>query len=65
MNLAGSADAILIAKNYDLLNYVQEVINWFESHNMDICSERPEVDIVPTPSGGIRIVGLSNMCSER
>ncbi|MCP8304754.1 MAG: TGS domain-containing protein [archaeon] len=65
MNLARNADGMLIVLGYEPLSYTQDVIDCFESHNMDIRSDYPKVEIAQTPSGGIRIVGSSKACDER
>jgi len=65
INLARNADGILIVLGYESVSYVQNLINWFESHNIDISSDYPKVEISPTPSGGIRIVGSSRACHEK
>ncbi len=65
MNLARNAEGILIVLGYEPFSYAQDVIDWFESHNIDLCSDYPKVEIAQTSSGGIRIVGFSNTCDER
>ncbi|MCP8308333.1 MAG: TGS domain-containing protein [archaeon] len=65
MSLSRNADGILIALGHEPLSYVKDVIDWFESHNIDIRSDYPKVEIVSTPSGGIRIVGSSNLCNDK
>ncbi|MGQ9469533.1 MAG: TGS domain-containing protein [Nitrososphaerales archaeon] len=65
MSLSRNADGILIVLGHEPLSYVKDVIDWFELHNMDLSSDYPKAEIIPTPSGGIRIVGSSNFCDDR
>ncbi|MCP8314610.1 MAG: TGS domain-containing protein [archaeon] len=65
MSLSRNADGALIVSGHEPLNYVKDVIDWFEIHNIDIRSDYPKVEIMSTPSGGIRIVGSSNFCNDR
>ncbi|MEM3709577.1 MAG: TGS domain-containing protein [Nitrososphaerales archaeon] len=65
MNLSRNADGILIVLGHEPLDYVKDVIDWFELHNIDIRSDYPKVEIISTPSGGIRIVGSSDFCSKK
>ncbi len=65
MNLSRNADGILIVLGHEPLDYVKDVIDWFELHNIDIRSDYPKVEIISTPSGGIRMVGSSDFCSKK
>ncbi|MEM3383071.1 MAG: TGS domain-containing protein [Nitrososphaerales archaeon] len=65
MNLSRNADGILIVLDNEPLDYVKDVVDWFELHNIDIRSDYPKVEIISTPSGGIRIVGSSDLCSKK
>jgi ribosome-interacting GTPase 1 len=65
ISLSRNADGIIIVLDHEHLNYVKDVIDWFELHNIDIRSDYPKVEIIPTPSGGIRIIGSSNFCDDK
>jgi len=65
MSLSRNADGILIVLGHEPLSYVKDVVDWFELHNIDIRSDYPKVEIISTPSGGIRMVGSSNFCNDR
>ncbi|NWG09019.1 MAG: TGS domain-containing protein [Nitrososphaerales archaeon] len=65
MSLIRNADGILVALGYEPPNYAKDVIDWFEGHNIDIQLNYPRVEIVSTPSGGIRVAGSSDFCNDR
>ncbi len=65
ISLSRNADGLLMVSGHEPLGYVKDVIDWFENHNIDIRSDYPKVEIISTSSGGIRIIGSSNFCSDR
>ena len=65
MSLSRNADGILIVLSREPSSYAKDVIDWFENHNVDIRSDHLKVEIISTPSGGIRIAGSSNFCNDK
>lgn len=64
-NLARNSDLILITVRREGRSYLESLLEWFEEHNLDLKSDFLPVEVRETPSGGIRIVGYSEMVNER
>lgn len=65
MALARNADALLFVVGYEDIEYVRRVLAWFEEHGLDLLADRLAVEVIRTPTGGVRIVGSSPKVSER
>jgi hypothetical protein len=65
MNLCRAADGVVVALGPEGRTYLQEVIAWFEEHNIEVRVPSLPVEVTPTPTGGIRIVGSSKKLDER
>ena len=63
ISIARNADAILVYA--DDQDYANKVIEYFNTRNIDITSNKLKVEIENTPHGGIRIVGSSSNINER
>ncbi|GIU71548.1 MAG: GTP-binding protein [Candidatus Nitrosocaldaceae archaeon] len=63
ISIARNADAILVYADDN--NYADKVIEYFNTRNIDIISDKLKVEIENTPHGGIRIVGNSSYINER
>ena len=64
INLLRNVDGIVVALGFEPITYVHELLEWFEKHNIEVLSPSLTVEIVPMPSGGIRVAGRSFRCSE-
>ena len=65
LSIARNSDIILTPLKEEGRDYVRDLIEWFEEHNIEVKKPRLDVEIKQTPSGGIRVVGSSNYISER
>ena len=65
LNVARNSDIILTPLKDEGVEYVRDLVEWFEEHNIEVKKPRLDVVIKQTPSGGIRVVGSSNYLSER
>jgi ribosome-interacting GTPase 1 len=65
LNVARNSDIILTPLKDEGAEYIRDLVEWFEEHNIEVKKPRLDVVIKQTPSGGIRVVGSSNYLSER
>lgn len=64
VNLLRNVDVIAIALGSDPMNYVHELLEWFETQGIEVLSPNLAAEVLPTSSGGIRVVGRSTRSSE-
>jgi len=65
LSIARNSDVILTPLKEEGREYIKDLIEWFEEHNIEVKKPKLDVEIKHTPSGGIRVVGSSNYISER
>jgi len=65
LSVARNSDVILTPLKDEGVEYIRELVEWFEEHNIEVKKPKLDVEIKQTPSGGIRVVGSSNYLSER
>jgi len=65
LSIARNSDIILTPLKEEGRDYVRDLIEWFEEHNIEVKKPKLDVEIKQTPSGGIRVVGSSDYISER
>jgi len=65
LSVARNSDIILAPLKDEGVEYIKELVEWFEEHNIEVKKPKLDVEIKQTPSGGIRVVGSSNHLSER
>lgn len=63
--LMRAADGLLIVVGFEPDQYVTDLTMWFERHSIDVLSDRPRVELVLTPAGGLRITGTAPHIDER
>ena len=64
LSVARNSDIILTPLKDEGMEYIRDLIEWFEEHNIEVKKPKLDVEIRQTPSGGIRVVGSSNYLSE-
>ncbi len=64
VNLLRNVDAIAVSLGSEPQNYIQELLEWFETHGIEVISPNLAAEVLPTASGGIRVVGRSTRSSE-
>jgi ribosome-interacting GTPase 1 len=65
LNLTRNVDGLIVLSTVHDPTYLTRMKDWFESHNIEIGSQRLKAEINQTSSGGIRIVGTSEGINER
>lgn len=65
LSIARNSDIILTPLRGEGSEYIRDLVEWFEEHNIEVKKPKLDVEIKQTPSGGIRVVGGSNHLSER
>jgi ribosome-interacting GTPase 1 len=65
LSVARNSDVILTPLKDEGVEYIRELVEWFEEHDIEVKKPKLDVEIKQTPSGGIRVVGSSNYLSER
>jgi len=65
LSVARNSDIILTPLKDEGVEYIKELVEWFEEHNIEVKKPKLDVVIKQTPSGGIRVVGSSSYLSER
>jgi len=65
LSVARNSDVILTPLKDEGVEYIRELVEWFEEYNIEVKKPKLDVEIKQTPSGGIRVVGSSNYLSER
>ena len=65
LSVARNSDIILTPLKDEGVEYIRNLVEWFEEHNIEVKKPKLDVEIRQTPSGGIRVVGSSNYLSER
>jgi ribosome-interacting GTPase 1 len=65
LNLARNVDALLVILRPEDTDYLPKLMDWFESHNIEIRTTTLKAEVIQTPTGGVRIVGSSEKIDER
>lgn len=65
LSIARNSDIILTPLREEGERYLNDLVAWFEEHNIEVKKPNLDVKIIQTPSGGIRVVGCSEHLTER
>ncbi|MEM4311395.1 MAG: TGS domain-containing protein [Nitrososphaerales archaeon] len=63
LNMSRTSDLLLITVSDE--NYLYQVLEWYENHNIEVRATYPSVEIKLTSSGGVRILGSSKNFDEK